>query len=197
MAGGARTRISRWIESVPTSVWLIAGAAVILGVSALFGGLDDADLSSREPPVVAADEEIARDELSTIVHSASLTDLAPGYSFEPDEGNTYLVVEATVTNNARVTTTAFTDLLQFDWLEDPLATRTVRLIDGSGVPQANPGIPTAVAFVWEIPEARVSTGDSVRLTVMAKSFTADGDVTFGSYWSDPRPTAFVDLEVEG
>lgn len=191
-----RVRIARWLGSIPTSIWFIVGAAVILGVSALFGGLDEADLSSRQPPVVPAGEEIVRDELTTIVHSAYVGDVAPGYSFEPEEGNVYLVVEATVTNNARVTTVTFSELIRVDQLEEPVALRTARLVDGSGLPQANPGVPTGVGFVWEVPEGSVSPGDTVRLTITAKSFTADGDVTFGSYWSDPQPTAFVDIEVQ-
>lgn len=193
---GGRGRVARWLGSIPTSIWFIVGAALILGASALFGGLDDADLSARQPPVVPVGEEIARDEFTTVVHSAYLADVAPGFTLEPDEGNTYLVVEATVTNHGRVTTITFSDLLQLDQLEDPLAARTARLIDGSGLPHANPGLPIAVAFIWEIPEGTVSPGDTVQLTVMAKSFMEDGDVTFGSYWSDPQPTAFVDVEVD-
>lgn len=196
MADGGRGRIVRWLAAVPTSIWFLVGLGIILGVSALFGGLDDADLSARQPPVVAAGEEIVRDEFTTTVHSARLTDVTPGYSFEPEEGFTYLVVEATVTNNGLVTTISFSDLLAIDSLEEPVATRIVRLIDNSTLPQANPGVPTEIAFVWEVPEDAVAPGDTVRLTVNAKTFTRDGDVTFGSYWSDPQPSAYVELEVD-
>ncbi len=176
--------------------WLVAGAAVILGASALFGGLDEATPSAEEVPVTAVGEPIVRDEFTVIVESAQLMDIAPGYSLEPEAGNTYFVVSATVTNNWRVSTTSLGDLLRLEWAEEPDATRTVRLIDDSPLAQANPGVPTSVAFVWEIPQAEREVGATARITVSARTLTEDGDVTYGSYWSDPRPTAYVDVIVE-
>lgn len=195
MADRGRGRIVRWLAAVPTSIWFLVGLGLILGVSALFGGLDDADLSARQPPVVVAEEEIARDELTTVIHSAVLTDLSPGYSFDPEEGFTYLVVEGTVTNNGLVTTISFDDLLRIEALEEPAVAHTARTIDNSTLPQLNPLVPTGIAFVWEVPEDAFASGDTVRLTVQAKTFTRDGDITFGSYWSDPQPTAYVDVVV--
>ncbi len=181
---------------MPLFWWFVAGAALLLGVSALFGGLDEADRSAAEPPLVPVGERIVRDEFTVVVESARLMDIAPGYSLEPEAGNRYLVVTTTVTNNWRVSTTSLGDLLHLEWAEEPDATRTVRLIDDSPLAQANPGFPVNVAFVWEIPQGEREVGETARITVSARTLTEDGDVTYGSYWSDPRPTAYVDVIVE-
>ncbi|MDO7881634.1 hypothetical protein [Antiquaquibacter soli] len=197
MADAPRGRIARWLAAVPTSAWIVVGAGAVLGISALFGGLDEADLSSKQPPVVAVDEPIVRDELTIAVHSAELSMVAPDYSFEPDEGMIYLLVEATVTNNYTTTAIGLDEALRLDGTEKPTTDRLARVVDGSSLPQANPGLPIGVVWVFQVPEDEVAPGDTVRVTVTAKSFTEDGDVTYGSYWSDPKPTAFVDVEVQG
>lgn len=146
--------------------------------------------------MVEPGEEFIGPELATVVHSAEFSDTAPG-RFEPDEGYTYLVVRATVTNLYTVSSITFTDLLQIPSLgEDMAKAERVTFGDGTLGPQINPQVPLDVVFMWDVPLALVPEDGVVPVTIMAKSFTKDGDVTFGSYWSDPQPAAIVTLEAE-
>jgi hypothetical protein len=192
--------VLRALDSVPAKWWLGIIAAIVLGASAVFGGLDDATVASPEPRLLAAGDTFTAPELSTTVHSARITDLAPGYSLEPDVGNTYLVVTATVMNNWTTSTTSIGDLLQLEWLETEThgeADRTALVSDGSPLPQANPGVPTDVAYIWQVPVDELSPGDIVRVSIRSKTLTVDGDVTYGSYWSSPIVAARVDVEITG
>jgi hypothetical protein len=173
--------VLRVLDSVPAKWWLFGIAALVLAASALFGGLADAGRAEVELPVLTAGEEFVGPQLTTTISSAELTDVAPDYSFEPEEGNTYLVVTAVVTNTVKKSTTSVADLLQLEWLDDDAqgVTERVALVsDGTSLPQANPGVPIEVAFVWEVPVGNVVPGD-----------------TFGDYWSNPVVAAHVDVEV--
>jgi len=198
MAERPSKRLVLWLSAMPFGWWIVAGVALVLGVSALFGGLADADLSANDPPVVASGEEIVRDELTTVVASVAVGADFPGIVSAPDDGQTHLVLTATVTNNYRLSTVAITDLFQFDQIPDmPPYDRVVLLADGTTLPQAHPGVPLEAAWVWTIDDDVIKVGDTVRVSVMAKTLTEDGLVSYGSYWSDPVPTAWVDLVVTG
>jgi hypothetical protein len=187
----------RWLSAIPNSIWVLVGLGLVLAVSAIFGGLNDAEVAEETRPVVPAGEAIETEQFTLVVESARLSDVAPDYSFEPEDGNVYLIVEAVVTNKWTETNTTFADVLQLDWIDEPVTSRTARTLDGSTAAQANPHLPIGVTWVWEVPEDDVEPGATVRVTALAKSFMADGDVTYGSYWFDPVPVAYVDLEVSG
>lgn len=197
MAVRPSKRLLLWLSNMPVGWWIVLGVAVVLGVSALFGGLDDADPTADNPPTVALGEPIVRDELTTVVQSLSVGDSALGAIGEPDEGMAYLVLTARVTNNYTLSTVTITDLFQFDEYPDmPPYDRVVLLADDTTLPQAHPGVPIDAAWVWSIDEDMISAGDTVRVSVMAKTLTKDGLVSYGSYWSDPIATAWVDVEVK-
>lgn len=194
----ARVRLARLIDAIPVKWWLAIVAALILAASAIFGGLDDAAPAEAETPVLSAGEPFVGPELTASLHEAWLTDLAPGLTLNPDDGFTFLVVSATVTNTWTRSTTAIRDLLQLEWIVDDTAgepDRTALISDGTPSPQAEPGVPMEVAYIWQVPIDRVADGDTVRVAIRSKTLTVDGDVTFGSYWADPTIAAQVDLEV--
>lgn len=199
-ASKPRRRVVRLIDSVPTRWWFTVAGAAVLAVSALFGGLDDASRAAVEPPVLEAGESFAGPELTTVVHSAEVADDAPGLAFEPEEGFTYFVVTATVTNNYTVSTIVIGDLLQLEWLGGETngeADRIFLVSDETSLPYAHPDVPMEVAYIWELPEDTVLAGDTVQIAIRSKTLTVDGDVTYGSYWSDPVVAARVDVEVGG
>lgn len=186
------------LDSVPARWWLFAIAAVALAASAIFGGLDDASQADPEPPVLSPGEAFVGPQLTTTLHTAELMDVAPGYTLEPDDGFTYLVVTATVTNTSVTSTTAIDDLLQLEWLDDETKgepDRTALVSDETPLPQANPGVPMDVAYIWQVPIGELESGDTVRVSIRSKTFVQDGDVTYGSYWAYPVVAARVDLEV--
>lgn len=189
-------RASRWLDRVPLRWWFIGTVGLLLAGSAAFGGLADATPADQGPVTVEPGEEFIGPELATVVHSAEFSDTAPG-RFEPDEGYTYLVVRATVTNLYTVSSITFTDLLQIPSLGEDLAkAERVTFSDGTLGPQINPQVPLDVVFMWDVPLELVPEDGVVPVTIMSKSFTKDGDVTYGSYWSDPHPAAIVTLEAE-
>ena len=194
--GRVRPALIRWLAALPLRWWLTIGVALLIAASAVFGGLAEATEVRNGPVILEPGQEFVGPELTTTVTSAEITDVAPGLTLEPDEGNTYVVVEATVTNTWRVSSITFGDLLQLPWLgeEWQVAERTVLLSDGTIGVQVNPDVPVEVAFVWEIPRELVPTDGVIPVTIMAKSLTEDGLVTYGSYWSSPEPAALVTLE---
>ena len=187
--------LARVLDAVSTRHWILLIGAVILAITGLFGGLATADEETAELPVLAAGEEHVGPQFSVAVHDLELMDVAPGYSFEADEGNEYLVVTLTLTNNYVTSTTAITEAIGFDWLDEEYSTadRTVLLSDSTTLVQAHPDIPVDVALVWQIPRDSVADGETVQVSIMQASLRTNGDLTFGAYWYDPVPVAHVDL----
>ncbi len=181
---------------MPLRWWFLTGVGALLAISALFGGLADAESVAAGPPHVEAGTENVGPQFTSIVRSAETSPVVPGIVSEPEEGNTYLLVSATVTNTWRISTNA-NDLLQLPWLGDGLAVaeRVVLVSDGTTNPQAHPGVPIDVVYVWEVPLADVPES-TMPVTVIEKVLTEDGDLTYGAYWSDPTPAAIVTLAVE-
>jgi len=193
-------RVVKAIDSVPLKWWFTGVGVVILAVSAAFGGLADAQEVRALIPQLQPGDQFVGPELSATLHSAELTDVAPDYTIEPEAGNTYLVVTATVTNNWKESTILISDLLRLEWLKDEaegVPSRVALLSDGTSLPQANPGVPIEVAYIWEVPLDALTPGDDVEVAIRTKTFVLDGDVTYGSYWADPVTAATVTLEVEG
>jgi len=187
-------RASRLLDRVPLRWWFIGTIGLLLAGSAAFGGLADAETADVGPVAVEPGEEFVGPELAVVVDSAEFSDTAPG-RYEPDEGYTYLVVRATVTNLWTVSSITFTDLLQIpEFGEDLAKAERVTFSDGTLGPQINPQVPVDVVFMWDFPSSLIPEDGVVPVTIMSKSFTEDGDVTYGSYWSDPQPAAIVTLE---
>lgn len=187
--------LARVLDTVSTRHWILLGGAVLLAITGLFGGLATADKQIRELPVLAVGEEHVGPQFSVAVHDLELMDVAPGYSFEADEGNEYLVVTMTLTNNYVTSTIAITDAIGFEWLDEEYSTadRTVLLSDSTTLAQAHPHLPIEVAMVWQVPRDSIAEGETVPVSIMQASLRTDGDVTFGAYWYDPVPVAHVNV----
>lgn len=195
-----RTWIVRLLASVPTLWWIIAAAALVLGASALFGGLDDADsVGEVTTPVIAVGDEFPAAQFTTTVTGARLYDLFPTEFSEPeDEGNRFLVVTAIVTNNYYQSTTGTDTLLRLEFLgeDGQESVRQVLMSDLSGSPQADPRIPQEIGFVWEVADDAFADGDTVRVTITSQTLFTENFITYGDYWVDPAVAAWVDVTVE-
>ena len=195
-----RTWIVRLVASVPTLWWIVAGAALILGVSALFGGLDDADsVGEVTTPVIEVGEEYPAAQFTTTVTGAGLYDVFPTEFSEPDEeGNRFLVVTAIVTNNYYQSTTATGTLLRLEFLgeDDQESARQVLMSDLTGNPQADPRIPQEIGFVWEVAGDTFAEGDTVRVSIARQSLFTENTIVYGDYWKDPVVAAWVDVTIE-
>lgn len=191
-------RIVRALDAVPTLVWILIGALVLLGIAGLFGGLGTAQRHVDELPVIPVGEEHVGPQFSVAVHDATLMDVAPGYSFEAEEGNEYLVVTLTLTNNYRISTVSIDKAIALEWIDEELSRvdRTVVVSDRTTLAQAHPGVPVDVAFVWQVPRDSIDEGDEVRVSIMEASLRTDSELTFGDYWHGPVPVAYVDVVAE-
>lgn len=188
-------RIARALDAVPTLVWVGVAALVVVGIVGLFGGLATAQRHLEEPPVLAVGEEHVGPQFSVEVHDATLMDVAPGFSIEADEGNEYLVVTITLTNNHTRSTTSMDDAIALEWLdEDHIAVdRLVVVSDETSLAQAHPRLPVDIAVVWQVPRGSIDEGETLRVSIMEASLRTDSELTYGDYWYDPLPVAYVDL----
>lgn len=187
----------RGLSAVPTLWWIILAVAIVLGASALFGGLDDADTSGdSDVTTIAVGEQLVGDEFTVTVTGAQLYDAYPSEYNEPEDGNRLLVVTAKVMNNW-TEYTSLEELLGLEFL-GPTGQFThtrVLLSDLTGNPIAIPRVPVEVAYVWEVPAGEFDDGDTVQVTIMSRTLFTDNFVTYGDYWTNPQPVAHVDVPI--
>ncbi|MGV8881315.1 MAG: hypothetical protein ACOH19_04105 [Rhodoglobus sp.] len=183
--------VARLLDKVSTRHWILFGGAVLLALTGLFGGLATAENDEAELPVLAVGEEHMGPQFSVAVHDLQLMDVAPGYTFEPEDGNEYLVVTVTLTNNWVASTTDIGEAITIEGLELPTIDRTVLLSDSTALPQAHPRIPIDVALVWQVPRDTFTDGETVQVSIMEASLRTESDLLFGDYWYDPLPVAHV------
>lgn len=203
MAVASRTtNVRQWmvrlLAAVPTLWWIILAAVLVLGASALFGGLEEADGAGEvDVPVLSVGDELIGEEFTATITGARLYDAYPSEYNEPEEGNRLLVVTARVTNNW-TEYTSLQELLRLDFLgeTEQYTQNRVLLSDLTGNPIAIPRVPLDVGYVWEVPADAFDDGDTVRITITARTLFTDNFVTFGDYWTDPQPAAFVDVTIE-
>lgn len=195
-----RNWVVRLLASIPTLWWIVAAAALALGASALFGGLDDADsVGEVTTPVIDVGEEFPAEQFTTTVTGARLYDVFPTEFSEPEgEGNRFLVVTAIVTNNYYQSIFGPETLLRLEFLgeEGQESVRHVLMSDLSGSPQTDPRIPQEIGFVWEVANDAFVDGDTIRVSITSQTLFTENSVTYGDYWVDPVVTAWVDVTVE-
>jgi hypothetical protein len=191
---GARTLYDR----VPTT-WLITGCTgLFLGISAVFGGLDDAPV--QPAPVIEAGDSHAGAELTVAVNQALLIDAFPEQYLIPKQGDRLLVVRAVVENTTpepRRLSTKISDTLRVGGVPGlPAVTppRDILVIDdGSDAVTVQPGVPVELAFVWVIAADAVVKGDDVTVQLMDRVRVSDGRLTYGGVYADPVVGATVDV----
>lgn len=191
-------RIARALDAVPAFAWVGAAALVVVGVVGLFGGLATAQRHLEEPPVLAVGEEHIGPQFTVQVHDAALMDVAPGFSIEADDGNEYLVVTVTLTNNYIKSATSPDEAIALEWLDEDHINvdRVVVVSDGTSLAQAHPHLPVDVAVVWQVPRGSIDEGETLRVSIMEAALRTDSELTYGDYWYDPIPVAYVDLVAE-
>ncbi|WEO75796.1 hypothetical protein BJQ94_10400 [Cryobacterium sp. SO2] len=211
-SGRARGLLTR----LPTR-WLVTGSAAgLLGLSALFGGLDAAPVEAA--PVVAVGDSHVGSELTVTVSQALLIDAFPEQLLMPEEGNRLLVVRAVVENTTTeprrlgtagsVSATASsttaggkkTDTIGLSGVpgvgqnQRPLSILVID--DGSGLVVVQPGVPVELAFVWEVAGDALTAGDPVRVELFDRVFISEGRLTYGGLYDDPVVTATVNVVLD-
>jgi hypothetical protein len=144
--------------------WVISAGAVLLAISAAFGGLKKA---ADETPRVDAGTAIdaGRYEV-TIQRVVTVADLKP--LFTPDEGGALIAVVTKLKVTDDTGTTPSSDLIRLVGVpgiketDAPLGTTNLR--DATMNPVLTPGFAEDVAYVWKLPKA-TELPTAVELTV--------------------------------
>lgn len=196
-----KTPPTRWAavtDRVPTG-WIITGcSALLLAVSAAFGGL--ADAAADPVPALAPGTEIAAAPVLVRVENAVLVDELAEASLPAENGVRYLVVAVTAENThsgplASLPEVGLPGTLRvtgagLDGDADPV--RVVRLDDGTLDPVLQPGVPARVAVVWQINDDPL---DTVTVHLRSRSYAAGGFVTAGGRFEKASTVATVELAV--
>lgn len=186
MLGWARQSI----DLVPTS-WLITGAgALLLGATALFGGLEAAAVDPT--PSVAAGETFAGSDLEMTVLGVQLRDERGKALVFPDEekGERVLVVVVDVVNtfdrprssSDGAARSPVIDGIRLEGLDEPPTIS--RADDGEASPALQPDVPARLLLAWLVGPDDFREGDEVTLTLPDSTHRVGTSVVRGDYWDD-------------
>jgi hypothetical protein len=144
--------------------WVIGAAAVLLAVSAAFGGLNKA--SAEVPPLTAGTAVDAGQFAVTVDRVVTVKDLKP--LFQPEPGGALIAIVARLKVTDHIGTTPPSDLFRLVGVpgvketEAPMGTTTID--DETMNPVLTPDTEQQVAFVWKLPKlSQLPT--SVKVTV--------------------------------
>jgi hypothetical protein len=197
-----RQRARTLYDKLPTK-WLITGiSAVLLGLSALLGGLND--VPPTPTPEFEAGTPYEALQLTVAPMSASLIDGFPDQLVMPAEGNRLLVVVATVTNTTtdpvRISTMGDADSLLpvgVDLAQDFTGPTSIIVFDdGTTVSTVQPNLPVKVAYVWEVAAGSLAEGDEVRLDLLDREYEGEAAVYFGDRFSDFHVAGYITLALD-
>ena len=132
--------------------WVIGASAVVLAISAAFGGLDKA--SAEVPPLTAGKAVDAGRFAVTVERVVTVKDLKP--LFQPEPGGALIAVVARVKVTDDTGAKPPSDLVRLVGVpgiketEAPMGTTTID--DNTMNPVLTPEIEQEVAFVWKLPK---------------------------------------------
>ena len=178
---------------MPWWLWVLIGAGSLVGVVALLGGFND--VPYEKLPTVQLGEEFVGDEVALQVDDIYLSRTAPVTGYDPKEGTVYLVVEATAENVTAAPNIFLRRALKVlvegavSGTEDPYS--VVELRTGVGVSFLQAGLPTRVAFLWQVDEDLIEPGQEIFLGLFER-YDRPEDPRFDDAKS--TPTAIVRLQ---
>lgn len=149
--------------------WVLSAGAVLLAISAVFGGLEKA---ADETPQVAAGTPIDAGRLEvTIQRVVTVADLKP--LFQPDEGGALIAVVTKLKLTDVTGATPPSDLIRLIGVpgikDDDRPVGTTNLRDQTRDPVLTPEAGEDVAYVWKLPKA-TELPTEVKLTVQGYEF---------------------------
>ncbi|WP_435747625.1 hypothetical protein [Microbacterium sp. PMB16] len=201
----ARAKLLGWarrsIDLVPTS-WLITGAgAVLLAVTALFGGLEAAAVDPI--PEVAVGETFAGSDFEMTVVGVELREERGNAAVYPDEekDERVLVVVVDVVNTFPTPRSSVSgekpspviNGIHLDGIDEKPSISHAD--DGAGSPMLQPDVPARLLLAWIVGPDDYKDGDEIRLTFPDSTHYVAKNVMRGDYWTDVHVGATVTAEV--
>lgn len=195
-----RERVRGWMPVI-----VVGGVLAVVGVVAIpLGGWDTVELQSEIVPEWEAGEPYVGTRLATSIDDLYLTDVSPdGYS-EPEPGETFLVVVATMEAvrdepelpfvGASFYPFVIPGVIRLDQNVSGDAYTLVLERDGTFGAELNPGVPDTVLFVFTVRAAQFEDGEEVRVGIVDAT-AEDADLFDGTRWVDVKVAVEVPLHV--
>ena len=186
---------------------IVVGGVLAIGsvVAIPLGGWDTVALQSRVVPPHGVGETYIGNRLSTSIDEIYLTDENPDGYTEPEPGETYLVVVATMENMRPEPEIplgtrdfyAFTvpRVLALGANIDVNAYEVYLERDLTYLPQLNPGVPDTVLFYFVVPDDLYDDGDELIIGI-TDADPEVADIYLGTRWVNSRVVADVTLTIE-
>lgn len=183
VAADRRATVRQWLAARRVRQWWKGGLAVILAVTALFGGLDPVDTKATPFP---PGEEFSDGQYSVTVERARLIDRIEGGGRvvgPATPGHRYLGVVATLRNDGTVPGRLRNEL-DLQAVPDGEFYGVFRFRDGSPIQNLGPGLTEQLVFAWLVPVDAVQPGDTVTIRVWKKAFRQLMVTYGGKEWLD-------------
>ncbi|NIK54492.1 hypothetical protein [Kribbella shirazensis] len=175
--------------------WALSAGAVLLAISAVFGGLEKAD---DETPQVEAGTAIDTGRFEvTVQRVVVVKDLKP--LFTPDNGGVLIAVVTKLKVTDDTGTVPPSDLVRLIGVpgvkdtDRPLGTTNLR--DATMNPVLTPDAAEDVAYVWKLPKASALPTE-VRLTVQGYEHVADSILDHHEKWLPDKIVADSTVKVK-
>ncbi|WP_350278957.1 hypothetical protein [Kribbella sp. HUAS MG21] len=175
--------------------WALSAGAVLLAISAVFGGLEKA---GDETPQVAAGTAIDAGRFEvTIQRVVTVKDLKP--LFTPDDGGALIAVVTKLKVTDDTGTVPASDLIRLVGVpgvkdtDAPLGTTNLR--DATMNPVLTPDAAEDVAYVWKLPKAG-QLPTEVKLTVQGYEYIADSILDHHEKWLPDKIVADSTVKVK-
>ncbi|GAB2457345.1 hypothetical protein HD599_003373 [Conyzicola lurida] len=190
-------------DKLPTR-WLVTSVlGVLLALSALLGGLDDAP--ATPVPELDPGDAYTGTQLKISIDRAILIDAFPEQGVTPEiEGNRLLVISATVDNvwdspvriAGQPNDADSVVPVGVDGIDASAAPSDLLVIDdGTTFRAVQPGVPVELAYVWEVAPDALAAGDDITVDILDR-LQRKGFIVYGDVFDDPFVAAHVDLVIE-
>lgn len=196
---GGEERVPALVRRIPWWAWVLAVAVLVTGLIAALGGFRDVPI--EKIPTIELREPHLGGQLTTTVTRIYLSSVQPASGYEPDDGEQYVVVEATVDNTTAEPSIFGRDLLRIvvDGVVEPDVAPDGVYFARQGVVLdfLQPGVQADMIFTWPVPEGTVAPGDDAIIGIFEQFQVLDDPVFGDTAYGSPTPTARILTTIEG
>lgn len=195
-----RDHVKAWMPVIVAGGVLAAGGLVAIPL----GGWDTVQLQSAIVPEQPIGQPYVGERVSTAIDDIYLTDEHPDGFSDPEPGDTWLVVVATMENQLTepeypLGTTnfwAFTipGVIELGEQLSVADYSTLLVRDGSFGPVLQPGVPDTVQVVFAVRDSLFADGDEVRIG-LTDAEKQDADIYDGIRWWQPHVAVEVPVVI--